>query len=431
VTGARLRGLLALALASLRAAPGAAVVDAAAAALGAGALVLFVGLGLGVGDAARRMFPADDRLVEVVPGPVSLGGLLGGGKLDEEALARLAALPGVQAAWPRQVLEVPVAAPAPPRGLEAAWAPGMTLQLPVVGVDPGLVAADTRRGIAFADPAGDGPIPVVLSRRLLEIYDKTIAPTWGTPGLPRGFDPVGLELPVRVGVSIVPGRSEPVVLDARLKLAGLSDRVPIYALAVPLDTVRRLHARYGRGDPGFGQVTLLCARPDDAPPVAAAARRMGFGLDTSERAAAERVGTVVAVTTAALAALALLMSVLAALAIARSRAASVAARARDLALLQALGASPGDLRAMVLLEAGLLGGGGGLAGVALGRLAGLAGDLAWQRLLPDFPYRPATFFQFPGWLLAAALLVAAGAAVLGALAPASAAARVDPARTLS
>lgn len=427
----RWRGLGSVALASLRAAPGAAVIDGVAAALGAAALVLFVGLGLGVGDAARQLFPADDRLVEVVPGPISLGGLLGGGRLDEAARRRLAALPGVQAAWPRQNLQVPVAAPEPPKGLEAAWAPGMTLQIPVVGVDPGLVAADTRRGVPFEDPAGDGPIPVILSRRLLEIYDKTIAPTWGVPGLPRGFDPVGLELPVRIGVSIVPGRSEPRVLDVRVRLAGLSDRVPLYAMAVPLATVRRLHALYRRTDPGYGQVTLLAARPDDAPAIAAASRRMGFGVDASERAAAERVGTVVVVTTGALAALALLMTGLAALAIARSRAASVAARARDLALLQALGASPGDLRAVVLLEAAALGASGGLAGVVLGRLGGLAGDLAWQRLLPDFPYRPETFFRFPGWLLAGALLVAVGAAVLGALGPAAAAARIDPARHLS
>jgi putative ABC transport system permease protein len=427
----RVRGLATVALATLRAAPVTAALDAVAAALGAAALVLFVGLGLGVGDAARRMFPADDRLVEVVPAGVSLGGLLGGGRLDEPTLARLAALPGVAAAWPRQPLQVPVAAPEPPRGLEAAWAPGMTLQIPVVGVDPGLVAADLRPGLPFADPGEGGAIPVVLSRRLLEIYDRTIAPTWGVPALPRGFDPVGLELPLRVGLSIVPGRSEAPLLEVRVRLVALSDRVPLYAMAVPLATVRRLHAAYGRADQGFGQVTLLAARPDDAPAIAAAVRRMGLGVDAAERSAAERVGSVVAITTGALAALALLMSALAALAIARSRAASVAARARDLALLQALGASPGDLRAMVLLEAGLLGGGGGLVGVGLGRLAGLAGDLLARRLLPDFPFRPERLFEFPAWLLAVGLLVAGGAAVLGALGPASAAARVDPARTLS
>jgi len=321
--------------------------------------------------------------------------------------------------------------PEPPRGLEGAWAPGMTVQIPVVGIDPGLVAGDLRPGLPFADPPEGEAIPVVLSRRLLEIYDKTIAPTWGAPRLPRGFDPVGLELPLEVGRSIVPGRSEARILPIRVRLVALSDRVPLYAMAVPLATVRRLHAAYGRPDAGFGQVTLLAARPDDAPAVAAAVRRMGLGVDAAERSAAERVGAVVAVTTGALAALALLMSALAALAIARSRAASVAARARDLALLQALGATPGDLRAVVLLEAALLGGGGGLLGAGLGRLGGLAGDLLARRLLPDVPFLSGSLFAFPAWLLACGVAVAAGAALLGALAPAAAAARVEPARTLS
>jgi hypothetical protein len=427
----RWRGLCRVALGGLQASPGASLVDAGAAALGAAALVLFVGLGLGVGEAARRLFPADDRLVEVVPGPVSLGGLLGGGTLDEAAVARLGALPGVEAAWPRLALQVPVAASEPPRGLERAWPPGMTLQLPVVGVAPGLVAADTRRGVAFEDPPPGQPIPVVLSRRLLEIYDKTIAPTWGVPRLPPGFDPVGLELPVRIGLAIVPGRSEATILEARFRLAGFSDRVPLYAVAMPLATVRRLHAAYRQPDRGYSQVTLLAARPDDAPPIATAARRMGFGLDAVERSTAERVGTVVAVTTGALAVLAVLMCGLAALAIARSRAASVAARARDLALLLALGASPADLRAVVLLEAALLGGGGGLVGALLGRLGGRLCDLALAKSLPDFPFRPETFFQFPAWLVWGGLLVAMGSAIAGALAPATAASRVEPARVLS
>lgn len=425
------RSLLALAWANLRADPGAALVDVLAAAVGAATLALFVALGLGVGDAARRMFPADARLVEVVPAQLSLGGLLGGGRLDESARQRLLALPGVRAAWPRQNLVVPVAAPEPPRGLEAAWPPGMTLQIPVVGVDPSMVEEDTRRGVPFADPAEGGAIPVVLSRRLVEIYNKTIAPTWGIPGLPAGLDPVGIELPLRIGVSIIPGKSERRILEVRVRLAGLSDRVPLYAMAVPLATVQRLHRLYNRSDPGYGQVTLLADSPADAPAIAAAARRMGFNVDRSELATAERVGTVVRVTTGALVGLALLMTALAALAIARSRAASVAARSREIALLQALGATARDVRAMVLLEALLVGGGGGLLGMAVGRGLGLLGDLAWHGLLPDFPYRPEAILIFPAWLLAATVGVAALSAVTGALTPAAAAARVDPARALS
>jgi hypothetical protein len=364
---------------------------------------------------------------------VSLGGVLGGGKLDDDAVARLAELPGAAAVWPRVSLRVPVAAPGPPRGLDYNWPPGMTLQIPVVGVAPELVEDDVGKAFSFEDPgpSPERPIPVLLSRRLVEIYNKTIAPAWGVRRLPAGLSIVGLELPVRVGLSIVPQKTEDRVYDARLKLVGLSDRVPLYMLAVPLATVRRLHAEYGKPDQGFTQVTVLARRPDDVPALTAAVRRMGLSVDEGERATAERVGTVVLVTTGALVFLAAVMCGLAALAIAQSLSASVRGRAKEIAVLEALGAAPSDVRRIVLAEGAMIGLAGGLAGVAVAAGAAVLADRAAAALLPDFPFRPETFFAFPPWLAALGLLVPAAAAVLGALAPAAAAARVDPARTLS
>jgi hypothetical protein len=429
----RARGLLWIALAALRADRGGTLLNAAAACVGAAALVFFLALGLGVSRAAERMFPADARLVEVIPGTVTLGGVLGGGKLDDGALERLAALPGAAAVWPRVSLRVPVAAPGPPRGLDYNWPPGMTLQIPVVGVAPELVQGDVGPGLAFEDPgpAPDRPIPVLLSRRLLEIYDKTIAPAWGVRRLPAGLSVVGIELPVKVGLSIVPLKTEDRVYDARLKLVGLSDRVPIYMLAVPLATVRRLHAEYAKADQGYTQATVLARRPEDVPALTAAIRRMGLSVDEGERATAERVGTVVLVTTGALAFLATVMCALAALAIAQSLSASVRGRAKEFAVLESLGAAPADVRRIVLAEGAIVGLAGGAAGAALAFGAALLADRAAASLLPDFPFRPETFFAFPPWLAALGLLVPLAAAVLGALAPAAAAARVDPARALS
>jgi hypothetical protein len=429
----RARGLLWIAAATLRADRRGALVNAAAACLGAAALVFFLSLGLGVSRAAQRMFPADARLVEVVPGAVSLGGVLGGGKLDADTAARLAALPQAQAVFPRVSLRVPVAAPGPPRGLDYNWPPGMMVQIPVVGVAPELVASDVKAGLSFEDPGpgADRPIPVLLSRRLLEIYDKTIAPAWGVRKLPPGLSVVGLQLPVKIGLSIVPQKTEDRVVDGRLQLVGLSDRVPIYMMAMPLATVRRLHAEYGKADQGYTQVTVLARRPEDVPALTAAVRRMGLSVDEGERATAERVGTVVLVTTGALVFLAVAMCALAALAIAQSLSASVRGRAKEIAVLEALGASPADVHRIVLAEGAMVGLAGGILGAALAAgLAALA-DRAALSLLPDFPFRPETFFAFPGWLAALGVVVPAVAAVLGALAPAAAAARVDPARTLS
>jgi hypothetical protein len=425
------RALLWIALAGLRADRRGAIVNAAAACAGAASLVLFLALGLGVSASARRMFPADARLVEVVPAAVSLGGLLGGGKLDAAAVERLRALDGVAEAWPRLALKVPLAIPRPPPGLDAHWPPGMTLQVPAVGVAEGLVAAELGPGGRFADPAPGQPIPVLLSRRLLEIYDKTIAPAWGVPRLPAGFVPLGLEVPVEIGRSIVPGRTEPRVAEARVRLAGLSDRVPIYVMALPLETVERLHREYGKPEAGYTQVTLLARDASAVPGIVAGLRRMGFSVDESERSAAERVGTLVLVTTGALVALAMLMCALAALAIAQSLSASVRGRAKEIAVLQAVGASPADVRAVVLAQGAILGAAGGLAGTVLAVILAAGADHAAARLLPDFPFRPETFFAFPPWLLALGVLLPALAAVVGALGPAAAAARVEPARTLS
>jgi len=424
------RGLVWIARARLRADRPRVLFDTAAACVGGAALVFFLALGLGVATAARRMFPADARLVEVVPPVVSLRGVLGGGQLDELAVGRLAAIPGVSAAWPRLMLKVPVGAPEAPPGLAASWPPGVTLQIPVLGIPPGMVANDVEGGQRFEDPGPGGTIPVLLSRRLLEVYDKTIAPAWNLPRLPPGVSFVGLEMPVRIGLSIVPGKGEPKVTSARVRLIGLSDRVPMYVMAVPLATARRLHGEYGK-EGAYTQVTLLASRPDDVPAVAAAVRRMGFDVDQGDRAAAERVGAVVAITAGALVFLAVVMCVLAALAIARSLSASVGARAREIAVLQALGATPLDVQRVVLLEGGMIGLAGAVTGTFLAVLLSLAVDAVALRLLPDFPFRPGTFFAFPPWLPCLGIVVPVLSALGGALAPAAAAARVEPARTLS
>jgi putative ABC transport system permease protein len=424
------RGLVHLAARNLRADLRGALLNGAATCVGAAALVFFVGLGLGVGAAARRMFPSEARLVEVVPSSVALGEVLGGGRLDDEAVSRLRALAGVTEAWPKANLRVPIAATRAPEGLAVNWPSSLVVQIPGVGVPRALLAQDLAPGAPFEDPGG-GAMPIVLSRRLVEIYNRTIATSWNVRRLPPPPALVGLQVPVRVGWSMVPQKTEDRVYDARLVLAGFSDRVPVYAAALPLELVLRLNREYGKPDQGYSAVTLLAARPDDVVPISSAVRRMGFAVDEGERSTAERVGAAVAVTTGALALLALLMCALAALAIAQSLFASVRARVRDIAILEAVGATAADVRALLIAEAGLTGLAGGLAGTALARAAGLAADAAARRVLPDLPFKPETIFAFPAWTWALGVGVAVLASILGALAPAAAAARIDPARNLS
>jgi ABC-type antimicrobial peptide transport system permease subunit len=88
------------------------------------------------------------------------------------------------------------------------------------------------------------------------------------------------------------------------------------------------------------------------------------------------------------------------------------------------------VQALFLGEAAAIGLCGGLAGVLLARLGGVLLDYLARTRLPDFPFKPHSFFHFEGWMVAAGILVAISAALAGAFLPARAAARLDPAAAL-
>jgi putative ABC transport system permease protein len=398
-------------------------------AAGIGALAFFVALGLGVGTVVRtRVFPADARLVEVVPPSVSVG-FFGGGKLDEAAVARLGSLPHVTALHRKMELRVPAVSRYD--GEFFGKHLRMGVEILGVGVDPALVEKDLPPAPPFRDPGEAGPIPVLVSTRLLEIYNKGFATQRGlpllSPQLVKGF-----EFPVQYGRSYVTSRGAevaPVSQDA--SIVGVSDRALLQGLTMPLEAARRLNRRFGYDADVYSAVVLVAETPENVPAITQAVRGMGFDIDDTERKLAENVGAAVVITTAALALLSALICALAAVNIALTLGAAIRMRAREIGILRAVGATSGAVSALVLAEAaavGLLGGAIGAAG-ALGAAAAV--DRAARTFLPEFPFKPDTFFTFPPWLVAGAVALGVLAALLGAYPPARSAARLDPARALA
>jgi ABC-type antimicrobial peptide transport system permease subunit len=108
----------------------------------------------------------------------------------------------------------------------------------------------------------------------------------------------------------------------------------------------------------------------------------------------------------------------------------IARRRREIGVLRAVGASRNNVRVLILGEAAFIGLIGGLLGIAAGiGAASMADYVATQ--LPDFPYKPETFFAFPPWLWLAALGGSMFFCLFGAFFPANAAARQDPAAALT
>jgi hypothetical protein len=397
-------------------------------AVGVGALVFFVGLGLGVGRVIReRIFPTDARLVDVVPPAVSLGSLLGGGKLDNETVERLTAVPGVEKVYRKMNVRVPAVS-----RYEGAFFGSrlrMGMEILAVGVDPGLVANDVQLG-EFKDPGPDKPIPAVISTRLLEIYNKTFAPARKLPQISPQMI-VGFGFPVEFNRSYVAQAAPGPTTPAQAQVVGASDRGLLAGITIPLETAIRLNRASGVDAETFTGVTLVASDPSQVPALVSAVKEMGLEIDDQERRLAENAGAAVALTTSALALLSILICVLAAVNIAHALSASVRARAKEIGVMQAVGASRSDVRNIVLAEAGVVGLAGGVIGTAVALLLALGINRLAARYLPDFPFKPDTFFSFPWPVVLGGVALGLVAALAGAYFPSRRAAATDPARTLA
>lgn len=392
-------------------------------AAGVACVLFFLAAGLGVGEVVRtKILPADARLVEVVPPKVAWG-IFGGASLDDDAVERLAALPGVEAAHRKMQIRVP--AISRHDGDFFGKRLRMGVELVGEGVDPGLVEEDLG-GASFDDGA---PIPLLISPRLLEIYNKSFAKARGLPQLSltllRGF-----ELPIEFGRSYVGGGGGGPTLRAEGRLVAVSDRALLQGITVPLETARRLNRHFGQDAATYSALVLQARDPAGVPALIEHVKGLGFDVDDSERRLSERVGLLVAITTAALSLLGLLVCALASLNIALSLGASVRARRQELGILRALGATPGDLARLVLGEAICV----GLVGAVLGVCG--AWGMAWgadalaATWLPDFPFKPESFFSFGPWLVLLGLGLGVAASLLGAAGPMRRTLREDPAKAI-
>jgi hypothetical protein len=409
-----------------------------------------------------QVFPAD-RLEVATPktsllSPLTLFG--GGPRLDDGVARRLRARPEVRAAYPK----MRIAFPARAWGGEAFFGKAVQTEIIGDGVDPTVIdhdagaggrasvapfefrdLEDADRGAACAAdgdcargqycPADLGvctrPVPALVSRYLLEIYNGQLAPAYRLPRIGdflasrlRGFT-----FNVELGRSFIASapRGAPVV--RRFQLVGISDQAIPVGVTVPLPYVQRWNRTYvgEREGTDYTSIALTVRSKRDLTPLAAYVKDLGF--DQANRDA-EQAGTAITIVTALFALLATVIISVAAVGIAHSFFAAVLERRREIGLMRALGATRGDIAALVLGEAAAVGVVGGGFGLLAARGAAALANFVAARYLPPFPFKPESFFEFSGSLVALALAFAVAFALVGAGLPALRAARTDPATTL-
>ena len=181
---------------------------------------------------------------------------------------------------------------------------------------------------------------------------------------------------------------------------------------------------------GYDALTVKAASLNDAVQVVEQFQEQGFEV-TSLRIMLDMVNETMVILQTMLGSVGGLALFVASIGIANTMVMAIYERTREIGVLKAVGASPGDIRLLFVTEAACIGLLGGIIGTVGGWLLGLGlneGILAYMRS-QEVPVT-GTFFVVTGWLVLLALVFAMVVGLLAGLYPAARAARLDPLEAL-
>lgn len=384
--------------------------------LGVTLVLLFVSAGLGLRDALLRDVLGALPLtqLEVQPRSMQMGMLQlgrgessGGRPLDESTVATLEELPEVVAVHPIVYAHFPVSV----RGDLLGSSYGT--DAPVQGVSPRWVAHEVDPDYTFDDDPSR-PIPILVSRKVLQAYNVGFARANGLPRLTEGAI-VGQELEIDLGASSLGGASAGREVRPAV-IVGFSDRVAPLAVGIPLGTVMRYAERFGEPVDAYDAVVIEAHAPGDLPAIERVVASLGLEL-APDAYLARQVGRSVTLVVAILSAVGMAVVALALLNAANTLLLVLRERRFELAVVRAVGVGETLLSSILVAEAAL----SGLLAAGVSVLLSVVVLEGGSRLLagtlvPLLGSAPS--FALPGWLVAVVLVLTPSAAAVAALIPA-------------
>jgi ABC-type antimicrobial peptide transport system permease subunit len=450
--------------------------------IGIASFVFFLGLSMGVRNVILgKIFPLD--VVEVVAPRASFMGKDITKKLDDSTVEMIRARPEVKDATPRMKVAFPAAGFGMFEGQELKFEVGGFCD----GVDPSVLEKEPKLAELFKDweapgvddpaktvacvppqPVDDGQggtkpgknpcpdpefyycdiqdnrchrrVPVIVSPTLLELYNGQVASTHGLPmigdleqfvvergGLGRMRFTIALGETMVTGSAMATGDKKRRVEGM---LIGITNKAMPIGMTVPIQYTRRWNQEFV-GDEAAGTYSSIVVTLRDKDKLA----MFGAWLLEQDLRLEDQLGqqfaTAIFIVTTLFVLISFTIVTISSINIAHNFFMQVSERRREIGVLRAVGATRLDVTLIILGEAALIGVIGGLMGVGIAYAGAAVVDWASATYLPRFPFKPTTYFDFKGWIIAGGLAFSTVFCVVGGFLPARKAAKLAPAQALA
>jgi ABC-type lipoprotein release transport system permease subunit len=217
----------------------------------------------------------------------------------------------------------------------------------------------------------------------------------------------------------------------KFQIAGFSDKAISVGATLPISYVKRFNSRFTSPAAGKRYHSIILKVKDQRlfPEIVEEVKRRGLDLAEKTNNAVQAAQIILSIE-AIFTLISLVIVGIASLNISQMFFMMITQRRREIGLLRAVGASPGDIQMIILGEATMIGCIGGVLGMFAGYVASFSVDLLAAQL-PRFPYKPESFFVFPWWVWGLGVIVSVIFCILGAYLPARSAATQEPAEALT
>jgi ABC-type antimicrobial peptide transport system permease subunit len=284
-------------------------------------------------------------------------------------------------------------------------------------------------------------VPVLVSQTLIELYNSQFAPAHNLPEIGEletfiakrgGFGAMSFE--IKLGDTLVAGSNAQI--DPSKKhtvqavVVGISPKAMMTGMTMPIGYMRRWLKDYV-GEDAAKQYSRIIVTLKNKDRLAVFNQWvMDAGLRT-EDSVGERFATAIFVVEILFFLISFAIIFISAINIAHNLFMQVTERRREIGVLRAVGATRLDVRLIILGEAALIGIVGGVIGILAAVASAHLADIALTQLLPRFPFKPDTYFDFKLWILAGGMGFSTVFCILGGFFPARKASNIEPAQALA